>query len=266
MTSLLFSFTLIMMIIISIALIKGILSLFKRVTVYEYERGLQYSHGKFRNVLLPGHHWIFSYTTTVTKFDIRQKFTSINGQEVISADGITLRVSMAARYEIADLNTCINGVENYQQALYLTLQMGLREIVASASVDELLENRVLFSQKLLEQTASQVKELGLILLSVNIKDMMFPGELKKIFAQTVKARREGQAALERARGETAALRHLANAAKMIENNPALMQLRLLQQFSESPGNTMVLGVPSTSIIPLKGDGNGKGEKRNTNSE
>lgn len=68
----------------------------------------------------------------------------------------------------------------------------------------------------------------------------------------MKVRKEGLAALERARGETAALRNLANAARMIENNPALMQVRLLQHLSETPGNTLILGVPgSTMPVPVR---------------
>ncbi len=106
--------------------------------------------------------------------------------------------------------------------------------------------------KLYELTQEKIKELGLELLSVNIKDIMFPGPLKQIFAQVVKARKEGQAALEKARGETAALRNLANAAKMIESNPNLMNLRLIQSLGESSGNTLVLGIPSqTTTLPIK---------------
>ena len=81
---------------------------------------------------------------------------------------------------------------------------------------------------------------------------MFPGKLKDIFAQVVNARKEGLAALEKARGETASLRNLANAAKMIESNPNLMQLRLLQALGESSGNTLVLGMPGqSSTVPIK---------------
>ena len=77
-----------------------------------------------------------------------------------------------------------------------------------------------------------------------------PGELKKIFTQVAHARQEGLAALEKARGETAALRHLANAAQMIERNPSLMQLRVLQAFGQNSGNTLVLGVPpAAGVIP-----------------
>jgi regulator of protease activity HflC (stomatin/prohibitin superfamily) len=68
----------------------------------------------------------------------------------------------------------------------------------------------------------------------------------------VKARKEGQAALEKARGETAALRKLANAAKMIESNPNLIYIRLLQSLNESSGNTLVMGMPSqTTTLPIK---------------
>ena len=70
---------------------------------------------------------------------------------------------------------------------------------------------------------------------------MFPGNLKQLFAQVAVAKQEGLASLERARGETAALRSLANAAKMMDDNPNLYNLRLLQVLGESSGNTVVVG-------------------------
>ena len=79
--------------------------------------------------------------------------------------------------------------------------------------------------------------------------MMFPGDVKKVFTEVLKAKQEGQAALERARGESAALRNLANAARLLENNPALQNLRLIQSIS-APGNTLVMGIPA-GFVPLK---------------
>lgn len=99
----------------------------------------------------------------------------------------------------------------------------------------------------MEATEPKAADLGLRLISVNLKDIMFPGKLKEVFAQVVNAKKEGLAALEKARGETAALRNLANAAKMLEGNPNLMQLRLLQAIKEPSGNTFVLGMPSPSV-------------------
>ncbi len=231
---------------------------FKRITIFEYERGLKYSKGKFKKILNPGQYWIFTYSTSIRKVDIRPKFVSITGQEIISADSITLKISIAAKYEIIKPDIAVNHSENYQEAFYLILQLALREIIGLAKIDEVLEKRNLFGEKLMQLTTTKVEELGLKLLSVNIKDIMFPGELKKMFAQVVKARKEGLAALEKTRGETAALRNLVNAAKMIENNPNLMQLRLLQLIGESSGNTVVLGSsPVVAPLPVKNKKIGK---------
>ena len=220
-----------------------------RLTIFEFERGLKYRKGKFVLTVGPGRHWVYRPSIHIRKVDIRPRFVSIQGQEVLSSDGVTLKVSMAARYEIADPNTAINKVENYQEALYLTLQLALREIIGQAKIDDVLEQRDEFGQRLAQLTSSQIGALGLRLLNVNLKDIMFPGDLKKMFAQVVQAQKAGLAALEKARGETAALRNLANAARIIEGNPALMQLRLLQQLADSTGNTLVLGFP-TSSTPL----------------
>jgi CelD/BcsL family acetyltransferase involved in cellulose biosynthesis len=128
------------------------------------------------------------------------------------------------------------------------MQLALRQIVGGAKIDELLEARERFGERLVELAAGPVSDLGLRLLGADIKDVMFPGELKKIFAQVVQARQEGLAALEKARGETAALRNLANAARLVDGNPALIQLRMLQAVAAQPGSTIVLGAPG--VVPV----------------
>jgi regulator of protease activity HflC (stomatin/prohibitin superfamily) len=111
----------------------------------------------------------------------------------------------------------------------------------------------------------EAERIGINVQAVEVKDVMFPGDLKKVFAEVLKAQKEGQAALERARGETAALRNLANAARMLENNPALMNLRLLQSIAAATGNgsgnTLVMGVPA-GFVPIK-DGQPKKNETDT---
>jgi hypothetical protein len=141
--------------------------------------------------------------------------------------------------------------------------MALREIVGKEKIDALLENRSNISAKLVELTSGKASESGLKLISADVKDIMFPGDMKKAFAQVVKAQKEGQAALERARGETAALRNLANAARTIDDNPNLLQLRALQALADSSGNTLVLGVPNGAVPVRTGDkGTGPSPKEN----
>lgn len=223
---------------------------FENVRVWEYEKGLMYERGRFMRVLDSGQYWVFKYRTHIARVDMRPQYVTITGQEVLSADSITLKVSVAIRCQVADPYTAVNKVQDYSQSLHLLVQLALREIIGSKPIDELLENRRSFDSVLMDQCKKEVEELGLALLSVNIRDIMFPGELKNVFAQVVKARKEGLAALERARGETAALRNLSNAAKLMENNPALMQLRVIQSLGGSSGNTIVMGLPQDSVLPM----------------
>jgi len=212
---------------------------FKRTTVFEYERGLKYSKGKFAGIVAPGRYF-HTVKTVIQKLDMRLRSVTVGGQEVLTSDGISLKISLVAQYEIVDANIAINKVLDYQTTLYAELQMVLRELVGKMKIDEILERRQEVATSLMEQAAGRVLAFGLKLIAANIKDIMFPGEFKKIFAQVVKARQEGLVVLEKARCETAALRNLANAAKLIESNPALMQLRLLQTVSEASGNSIIL--------------------------
>jgi regulator of protease activity HflC (stomatin/prohibitin superfamily) len=234
----------------------------KRVTVYEYQKGLKYTRGRYSTTLNAGQYWIITTFSSIVPIDIRPQFVTVQGQDVLSADGVTLKVSLAAEFEVADPNVAINKTASFQNSLYLTLQMAVREIVGKEKIDNLIENRAGFSAKLAELTSGKATQYGLKLISADIKDIMFPGEMKKAFAQVVKAQKDGQAALEKARGETAALRSLANAARIIDDNPNLLHLRALQSLADSAGNTIVLGLPNGSIPLVNRGGQAPSPQRN----
>jgi regulator of protease activity HflC (stomatin/prohibitin superfamily) len=213
-----------------------------RMTVFEYERGLRFRRGRLDKVLEPGSYWYFPALTRIQKTDIRPTRVAVAGQEILSADGVAVKASLAATYRIADPRRAILSADDFRTAAYTELQLALRALISEQRIDELLQQRAEFSTRLKTLAAANFTEIGLELQDAALRDLTLPGELKKIFSQVVKARQEGLAALERARGETAALRNLANAAQMIERSPSLIQLRLLQVLSQQPGNTVVLGV------------------------
>ena len=224
----------------------------RNVTVFEYERGLRYVRGRFRGVVDPGLYRVWTRTTTIRKVDTRARVLAVAGQEVLSADGVALKVSLAATYRVIDPAKAVNEVESFDTALYTVLQLALRAVIAGSPVEDLLQRRASLGPEVVRQAGPVIEQLGLELIDADLKDLTLPGELKKIFSQVVRARQEGLAALEKARGETAALRSLANAAQMIERNPHLMQLRLLQVLGERSGNTVVLGMPGGAAIPIRG--------------
>lgn len=234
---------------IGVVLLVATVSTLGHITVFEFQRAVRYRKGKLDGVLEPGSHWYWRPGITTETVDLRPRFVSVPGQEVISADGVSVRVSLAAEYRVVDPQLVVNEVDGFEQALYLLFQLAIRDIVASSPIDELLETRAQIGPRLLELCGERAKALGVELARIEPKDIMFPGELKQVFAQVVAARKEGQASVERARGETAAMRGLANAARAVEGNPALLQLRLIQELGKSEGHTIMLGIPE-SVTPL----------------
>ncbi len=214
--------------------------LFQPVTIHEYECGLLFKDGIYRRTLPPGRHRVFMVNQKVIKVDTRNRTVSLSGQELLTADNIGIRVSLGVVYKIADAHQSIVRSINFQEELYFLLQVQLRDLVGSLPVDEMLNQRKSIGNTIMENTRSLAADLGLELISVSIKDVMFPGELKNIFAQVVQARQEGLAALERARGESAAIRNLANTAKLIEDHPGLYQLRLIQMLEKGKGHSICL--------------------------
>lgn len=243
-------FSVTMLVLLGLAIVLSLI--FKTIIIFDYERGVVYRNGKFHRILSPGLHWLFARLETAQKVDIRKRFITIPGQEVLSADNVNIKVSVVAVYHIEDPYKALTNTASYMESLYLILQLGLRDLFSSTPIEELLTKRPEMSKQLFEKTTQQVSEIGLVLLSADIKDFMFPGDLKNIFAQIVNARNEGLAALERARGESAALRNLANAAKVLENNPALLQLRILQAIESKGGNTIVFSTPQEipGLLPV----------------
>lgn len=222
------------------------------VTVHDYERGLHYRRGRFAGLVDPGSHFTLRPFVDIRVIDGRPAFMTVEGQEVLTSDGVSLKVSLAARYVVVDPVAAVTGDQAFGRALYLELQLGLRDVVAASTIDELLAARAKVGPAVLERVGSSVARLGVELLAVEVRDLMVPGELKRLFAGVVAARKEGEAALERVRGETAALRNLANAGRLVEDNPGLLQLRVLQEIGGSSGNTVNLTLSDGQAGPAGG--------------
>ena len=220
------------------------------MTVHDYQRGVRYRQGRLVGLLDPGTHVAVRPFTEIQVVDGRPTSITVPAQEILTADGVALRISLTARYVVADVVAAIGNDQNYVSALYTALHAGLREAVAGRTADELLAARADLGPVVGGSVASELARIGVELLGVDVRDVMVPSELKRAFAGIVAARREGEAALERARGETAALRGLANAGRMIEDNPGLLQLRILQQLGGSSGNTIMLDMPGPDGRPM----------------
>jgi regulator of protease activity HflC (stomatin/prohibitin superfamily) len=234
---------LLLLILVIVVLVATLASRFiGSVTIHEYERGLRFVRGRFTGLADAGTVYYLKPSTEIRVLDVRPTSMTIEGQEVMTSDGVALKISLVARYVVGDAAAYVLSDSASGRTMYLDIQLGLREVVAGKTVDEILAARTTIGPEILALVAPQVMTIGIELTAVEVRDVMVPSDLKRAFAAVVAARHDGAAALERARGETAALRSLANAGRMVGDNPGLLSLRVVQELSARSGNTVVLGL------------------------
>lgn len=209
-------------------------------TVSEYERGVRFRKGRLLREVGPGRYWLRPRIDELRKLDTRRRQLIVSGQEVLTSDRVPLKVSLVAEYAVTDATKAVTEVEEYQEALYARLQLALREVLAEKDLDTALGERGGIGMAILEAVKEQSEGFGVALLSVQVRDFMMAGGLRSAYSDVVQAKQQGLAALERARGESAALRSLANAAELLERHPGVAQLRLLQAVESSSGNRIVV--------------------------
>lgn len=223
------------------------------VVVNEGMTGLLLRDGKFVQVLAAGRHVHWGRHVRVEVIDLRRQSLMLPGQEVLTKDTVGFKASAVATWQVVDPVKAALEVQNLAHELYQAAHQALRQVVAEFTIEELLATRMNLGVKLLERVAPEVVRLGVQIHTMELRDTMLSGDLRKAFNDVLKAKQQGQAALERARGETAALRNLANAARMMADNPALLNLRVLQTLHDARevgNNTLVMGVPG-GFVPMK---------------
>jgi regulator of protease activity HflC (stomatin/prohibitin superfamily) len=218
------------------------------VVVAEWERAVLLRGGRVERVLEPGAHRVWQLRCGVRTVDMRPWVMTLPTQEAPTADGVPVKVTVAGHARVSDAVVYVTGTRVPEQSVYLAVQVAVRELLAATTLEELLGGRAGLAERLTE-SVRDAERAGVAIDDLVIKDIILPGELKRAQAEVMIARAQGLAALERARGETAALRGLLNAARLASDNPALLQLRLMEHLGTSSGHTVIIGAPP-GIVPL----------------
>jgi len=219
------------------------------VTVRDYQRGVRFRNGKLVGLLSTGTHLAIRPFSEIELIDGRPTSVTVPRQEILTADGVAVKVTLVARYVVVDPVTAVTGDQSWMAALYAVLQAGLRSVIAGRTVEELLAVRGDLGPAIAGIAASDLARIGVELLAVDLRDVMVPAELKRASTAIVAARRDAEAAVERARGESAALRSLANAGPLLDEHPGLVQLRAIQGAETRSGKSMTLGLGDALADP-----------------
>jgi regulator of protease activity HflC (stomatin/prohibitin superfamily) len=192
--------------------------------------GLFYRDGKHEATLAPD---TYAFWKGVGKFrlaivDLREQVLDIAGQEIMTADKVTLRMNAVVTFRVADALKATSTVEDPKQALYRDAQLALRAVVGTKELDALLQSKDGVAENLANLVRSRAAAFGVEVVSLGIRDVILPGEMKELLNKVTEAKKAAEASLITRREETAAMRSQANTAKILEGNPTLMRLRELE--------------------------------------
>jgi regulator of protease activity HflC (stomatin/prohibitin superfamily) len=206
-----------------------------RATVREHERGLQYVQGRLAQVLAPGRHVLWTHPeaeVTVSVLDMRLQQVALAGQELMTRDKVTLRLTLTVEYAVDDPATVAHAVQDARDAIYLLVQLAAREYVASVTLDELLEGRDAMTRFLEQQSTAKAARFGIRIERLGVKDVVLPGEMKTLLNRVIEVEKQAVANVILRREETAAVRSLANSARVMADHPIMMRLKELETMKE----------------------------------
>ena len=213
--------------------------------VTEYERGVIFRLGRLVGAKGPGLFLIIPFIDRMVKVDLRVVTMDVPSQEVITKDNVTVRVNAVVYFRVVDPESSVVKVLDHIRATSQISQTTLRNILGQSELDELLMQREKLNQMLQKIIDEHTDPWGVKVSTVEIKEVELAEEMKRSMAAQAEAERERRAKIIHAEGELQASEKLAQAAHIIGQEPAAIQLRFLSTLSEIASEKN-----STIIFPL----------------
>jgi regulator of protease activity HflC (stomatin/prohibitin superfamily) len=209
-------------------------------TIYQYQKGLRFNDGKLVAKLDAGHYRYFAKRSSIEVFDMRKRALQLSGQEILTKDNIGIRITVVGQIQIIDVEIIMQTTESYMADVYAVAQLSLRDAVSGVTLDELLAHKSVLDHKIQADVAAKCSELGVAVSGLAVRDIMLPANLKKAYGGVLEAQKDALRNVEKARGEQAVLRSLANSSKLYSENPSLLQARVIQALATG-NNSIVFG-------------------------
>lgn len=160
--------------------------------------------------------------------DLRTLNIEVQGQELLTKDKTSIRVNFSGQYKIVNIHRAMVENSNYFNQMYASIQLAIREIIGSQTLDQLLETKTELSAQLVGRANDLLQNIGLELITGGLKDIILPGDVKEILNKVLVAEKQAQANMIMRREETATTRNLLNTARLMEENEMLYKLKEME--------------------------------------
>ncbi len=218
--------------------------------VKEYERGVKFTLGKFSGMMEPGLKMVLPIVQAWTRVDIRVKAVDVPQQDAITKDNVSVNVNAVLYYKISEAKHAILEVEHFNYAVSQLAQTTMRDTVGEVTLDELLGEREKISKKIQVVVDKATDPWGIKVVSVDLKHIELPGEMKRVIGKEAEAEREKRAVIIKAQGEVIASENLSKAAVRLSKANGALHLRTLQTINDisSDKNTTIVLVTPVEVL------------------
>lgn len=203
---------------------------FIKIEVMDYEKARLFFDNQFVKLLDSGTYYYWNNQTKIDYeiVDTRLNQMNIIGQEILTQDKVSLRMTFVCHYKIIDFVKLFNEINDFEEQMRVIIQLMMRECVGQYKLDDLLENKDMISRNIFDKLKEKTKKYYVEVTEAGIKDIILPGEMRNIMNTVLIAQKKAQANVITRREEVASTRSLLNTAKLMEENKTLYKLKELE--------------------------------------
>jgi len=215
--------------------------------LYQYERGVVFTLGKFSSIREPGLTFLFPVLQSMRRVDMRIKTAEVPRQEVITKDNIPILVNAVVYFKVISPEDAIIKIEDYIFAIRQYTQAALRDVLGNNDLDFVLTEREKIADGIKEIVDAETGDWGVDVVSIKIQEIELPAEMKRAMAKQAEAERDRRAVIIQSQGELSASENLHKAAVNLAKSSGAMHLRTLQTIRDiaaDPSEKIVLFMPS----------------------
>jgi len=217
--------------------------------LYQYERGVVFSLGRYSGTRSPGLTWVAPIFQNMRKVDMRIATADIPKQEVITRDNITILANTVVYFKVEKPEDAIIKIQDYGYAVRQYTQTALRDVVGNSEMDFVLSEREQIADNIRKIVDAETSGWGIDIESIKIQEIELPSEMKRAMAKQAEAERERRAVIIASQGELSAAENLQKAAEILAKSPGALHLRTLQTIRDiaaDPSEKIVIFVPGSS--------------------
>lgn len=227
--------------------------------VNQFERCVVFTLWKYTTILEPGWRFVWPFFQKTFTVDIREKAVDIPSQEAMTKDNISCNVNAVIYYKIEEkrVERAVINVKNLDYAMTQFALTTMRNIVWQFELDQLLENREEASKRIKQIVDEKSDSRWVDVLSVELRDIALPDELKRTIWKQAEAERERRAKIISSEWEVKAAENLRKAAATLAEAPGALHLRTLESIndiSSDQSNTTIWMIPMEVLDAIKGFG------------